>query len=437
VSRSIVQRVIGNGQPLRTVDAASDERLTGAASVHTLSLRSVLAVPLKLGGDVAGVITLDDRMRPFAFGDSEVALLSDLADLASIALDAAQRLRAERRTARRLAIAQRRLDKQLQAQTVELASLRRSAGKPAPSVAGIVGSGERMQPVLRMIERVASADVPVLIRGESGTGKELVARAIHATGPRASAAFVSENCGAIPEPLLESALFGHVRGAFTGADRRRLGLFEIADGGTLFLDEIGEMTPAMQARLLRVLENGEVRPVGSDRTKRVHVRVIAATHRDLEAMVKDGSFREDLYYRLSVVTIAVPPLRERPEDIAPLVAHFVDKHAEGKRVSVEQRALSQLTAFRWPGNVRQLENEVRRALVLADDVVGEAHLSPDLVQEPSDDIDELDLKAQVDRLERRLIRRALDTCGGNQTQAARALGVSRYGLQKMLRRLDL
>jgi serine/threonine-protein kinase PknK len=214
-----------------------------------------------------------------------------------------------------------------------------------------------------------------------------------------------------------------------------MGLFEVADGGTLFLDEVGEMSGAMQSRLLRVLQDGEVRPVGGERSRTVDVRVIAATHRDLEAMVEQGTFREDLYYRLAVVTLALPALRERQEDVGPLVAHFIAKHAPGRRVSIERRALARLTSHPWPGNVRQLENEIRRALVLAEDTIRVDHLSPQLAHEAEGVLDELDLKGQVNKLERRLIRQALDAARGNQTRAARLLGVSRYGLQKMLKRL--
>src|SRR5208283_561531 len=206
-------------------------------------------------------------------------------------------------------------------------------------------------------DRVTASDVPVLVVGESGTGKELIARAIHMNGPRARQAFVSENCASVPETLLESTLFGHVKGAFTGASATRAGLFDIADGGTLFLDEIGEMSLAMQAKLLRVLQDGEVRPVGGERARKVDVRIIAATHRDLEAMVAAGTFREDLLYRLNVITLRVPALRERPEDIPLLVDHMIAKHAGGRRVKVTRPAMVKLASFPWPGNVRQLENE--------------------------------------------------------------------------------
>ena len=435
-SRSIVARVLATGRALVSVDAAHDEQLSTAASVHRLALRSVLAVPVRVQGELRGALYLEDRQRPFAFGDAEVALLGDLAVLAGHALDGVALAAAERRARLRLEIARARLSRTVQAQAAELTTLRTS-GRAQPGH-GIVACSPRMQRALALGLKVAASELPVLLRGESGTGKELMARAIHGESPRKAAPFISENCGAIPEPLLESTLFGHVKGAFTGADRRRHGLFELADGGTLLLDEIGEMTPAMQVRLLRVLQDGEVRPVGGERSRRVDVRVLAATHRDLEAMVRDGRFREDLYYRLSVVTVDIPPLRERPEDLAPLVHALIEKHADGRRVRIDPAAFDLLARCRLPGNVRQLENEVRRALALCGDVIRIEHFSQGLLghgdQNPP--VDPLDLRAQVDALERRLIQRALEESAGNQTRAARLLGVSRFGLQKMMRRLS-
>jgi transcriptional regulator with PAS, ATPase and Fis domain len=286
---------------------------------------------------------------------------------------------------------------------------------------------------------VTASDVPVLIVGESGTGKELVARAMHANGPRARRAFVSENCASVPETLLESTLFGHVRGAFTGASATRAGLFDVADGGTLFLDEIGEMSLGMQSKLLRVLQDGEVRAVGSERARKVDVRVIGATHRDLAAMVAAGTFRQDMLYRLDVVTLRVPALRERPEDIPLLVEAFVKKHAPERKVKVTRAAMSKLTSFPWPGNVRQLENEVRRALVMSDGIIDAGELSADVVRGAPGGArgTGLDLRTRVDALETELVNEALQKTRGNQTRAAQMLGLSRFGLQKMMKRLGI
>jgi transcriptional regulator with PAS, ATPase and Fis domain len=295
-----------------------------------------------------------------------------------------------------------------------------------------------MRAMLALVDRVTASDIPVLVVGESGSGKELVARAIHENGPRKARPFVSENCGAIPETLLESALFGHVRGAFTGADRPRAGLFEVADGGTLFLDEIGEMSLGMQTKLLRVLEDGIVRPLGGERARKVDVRVIAATNKDLGEMVKAKAFREDLFYRLDVIAVRIPPLRERREDVPLLVRHLVEKYG-GPGARVTAAAMARLAGYAWPGNVRQLQNEVRRALVLSDGVIGVQHLSPEIAREPGTSAAEtgLDLRARIDQLERRLVIEALKQTGGNQSQAAKELGISRFGLQKMLKRLGI
>src|SRR5690606_29220624 len=236
---------------------------------------------------------------------------------------------------------------------------------------------------------------------------------------------------------LESTLFGRVRGAFTGAARPRAGLFEVADRGTLFLDEIGEMSLGMQAKLLRVLEDGEIRPVGSERSRKVDVRVIAATHRDLEAMVAASKFREDLYYRLNVITIRIPSLRERIGDVPLLVKHFVRLHASGRRVQVSKAAMDRLAAYAWPGNVRQLENEVRRALVLADELVTPEHLSPEVAGRDGRAVSELNLRQRLDALEVELVTIALRRTEGNQTRAAELLGISRFGLQKMMKRLEI
>jgi transcriptional regulator with PAS, ATPase and Fis domain len=233
-------------------------------------------------------------------------------------------------------------------------------------------------------------------------------------------------------------LFGHVRGAFTGAQRPRAGLFEIAHRGTLLLDEIGEMSLGMQAKLLRALQDGEIRPVGSERSKIVDVRVIGATHRDLGAMVAAGKFREDLYYRLNVISMRIPSLRERIGDPAILVKHFMALHAGARRVQISRSALDMLSAYGWPGNVRQLENEVRRALVLADDMILPEHLTPEIsARGEAKSVDELNMRQRVDALEVELVRIALRRTEGNQTRAAELLGVSRFGLQKMMKRLEI
>jgi DNA-binding NtrC family response regulator len=303
---------------------------------------------------------------------------------------------------------------------------------------GIVGRSRAIQELIRTLEKVAQSKSTVLVTGETGTGKELAARAIHARSAQADRPLIKVNCAAIPETLLESELFGHVKGAFTGATANRRGRFALADGGTLFLDEIGTLGLGVQAKLLRVLQEREFEPVGSERTQAVDVRVIAATNRDLRAMVADGRFQEDLYYRLSVIPIELPALRQRPEDVPLLVEHFVRKHAQrlGRRIDgVEPAALERLQAYRWPGNVRELENAVERAVVLATGrVIDDAALS--LVEPPtslaSGGLPSPRLHENVEWAERESVRRALTQASGVKKEAAELLGISQRALSYYL-----
>jgi two-component system response regulator HupR/HoxA len=288
----------------------------------------------------------------------------------------------------------------------------------------------------------------VLIHGESGTGKELIARAIHFNGPRAAKPFVTENCAALPDSLLESELFGHARGAFTGAHRQKKGLLEQAHGGTLFLDEIGDMSAEMQKKLLRVLQEGEIRPVGSDLVIKVDVRLLAASHRDLEQMVREGTFREDLYYRVNVLSVILPSLRERREDIPLLAEHLLSRAAREASRPVPlmpHEVVAALVAHDWPGNVRELENEMRRIVVLAQDMVRLEHLSQSVLERrslhrngPANSPMENsgDIRAAVADLEKRSIEAALVAAGGNKSKAAAELGISRFALQRKLDKYD-
>lgn len=444
LSTSLAERALAEGRPVVAVDAAGDLPEVHE-SVHALKLRSVLAVPLLARGEPLGVVYLDDRVRRGAFGARELGWVRLVATLAALAIADARDQLMLRRAARRAERASKRLDRELTQREAELDVAERELSRVRDgretrfAYDAIVGKSEALRSMLHIVDRVTATDVPVLLLGESGSGKELVARAIHQNGARAKAPFVSENCAAIPEALLESALFGHVRGAFTGAQRARAGLFEVADRGTLFLDEIGEMSLGMQTKLLRALQSGEVRPVGSENVRHVDVRVIGATHRDLAALVAAGKFREDLFYRLNVISVRVPALRERFGDVSILMQHFLRLHAGGRKITVERAALDALTAFPWPGNVRQLENEVRRALVLGDDVIRLEHLSRDIAHavRPQRASDEFDLRGRVDALEADLVRAALRRTDGNQTRAAELLGLSRFGLQKMMKRLEI
>ncbi len=445
LSTTLAQRAIAERRAILATDAFAQAAQVGDlhASVHALGLRSVLAVPLVARGDVLGVVYLDDRVRRGAFGPGELAWVRLVASQAALAIADARDQALLRRAVRRAERANARLAAELGAREAELANVRAelvTSHETRFRYDEIAGRSEPMRAMLKMVDRVTASEVPVLLAGESGTGKELVARAIHANGPRGKRAFVSENCGSVPESLLESTLFGHVRGAFTGASATRAGLFDVADKGTLFLDEIGEMPLSMQTKLLRVLQNGEVRAVGAERSRTVDVRIIGATHRDLEAMVAAGTFREDLFYRLNVVSVRIPPLRERREDIPLLVNRFVEKYSAGMRTKVTRAAMDRLGTFPWPGNVRQLENEIRRALVLADDRIDVTDLSDEVSRGAGGAAARdagLGLKARVDALETDLVRDALGKTKGNQTRAAELLGVSRFGLQKMMKRLGV
>ncbi len=326
------------------------------------------------------------------------------------------------------------------------------ATAPTTKIEDIVGKSAVMLDVYKLVARVAATSATVLVTGESGTGKELVARAIHTHSPRVGDPFVPVNCTALTESLLESELFGHARGAFTGAVSSKRGLFEMADGGTLFLDEIGDMGPKMQAQLLRTLQDGEVRPVGSTESIKVDVRLVCATNRDLEAEVKAGKFREDLYFRINVVTIKLPPLRDRPGDIPILVAHFLAKlgRREGRApATMSADALQALQAHSWPGNVRELENAIDRAVAVAKDgVILPSDLPPEIgarrragsdsgATAPGAEHGIIGDRPTLAELERRYIDLVLGECGGNKKKAAERLGIDRRTLYRALERAGL
>ena len=302
---------------------------------------------------------------------------------------------------------------------------------------GIIGGSRAMKEVIRRAELVAETKSTVLITGETGTGKELVARAIHDRSAQRDMPLIKVNCAAIPETLLESELFGHVRGAFTGATTTKKGKFALADGGSIFLDEIGTMSPALQSKLLRVLQEREFEPLGAERSEKVDVRIIAATNRDLRQMVADGKFQEDLFYRLNVIPIAIPPLRERSEDIPALVAHFVEKHAQriGRRIDqLDEGVLASLRAYDWPGNVRELENTIERAVVLSKGPVitvsAVSVLGAPAAQGTG--LPSLKLRQNIEWVERETIRRALEHAGGVKKDAAELMGMSQRALSHYL-----
>jgi len=415
-SRSIASQA-GEGTSILALDAGNDDRFKDLKSISLYRIRSLMCVPLRSRGAIVGTVYLDSRREGRLFSQEDLRFLEAFADHAALALENAQ--------------ARARLEE-------ENRRLRAVAGERS-SFDKIVGRSEPMQKVFDLLETIATSELPVLVLGESGTGKELVARAIHFHGPRSEKTFLSENCAALPESLLESALFGHVRGAFTGAERDRPGLFEQADGGTLFLDEVGDMSPAMQARLLRVLQEGEVRRVGDERIGHVDVRVVAATNKDLDEEIRAGRFREDLYYRLNVLSIRMPPLRERPGDVPLLTGHLMERIArergrEAPRIDGEVVDLLERCA--WPGNVRQLENAIQRLALLAGDgpvtlrtVRSDEGLRRALLGERDPSVPVLSLS----KTEEEQIRRALKESRGNRDRAAKLLGISRATIYRKLR----
>jgi DNA-binding NtrC family response regulator len=316
---------------------------------------------------------------------------------------------------------------------------------------GIVGDSAKIREILRMIGRLKDTWTPVLICGESGTGKELVARAIHYRGTFAKRPFVAVDCGALVPTLMESDLFGYAKGAFTGAAKSKIGLFQAADGGTIFLDEIGELPLELQAKLLRVLQEKEVRPVGSNESTHVQVRVVAATNRDLESAIQEGTFRKDLFFRLNVVSITLPPLRERRSDIPMLAQYFLDRLAEGENIKFTSAAMKLLMGYEWPGNVRELENCLCRAVTLGDrKVIDEIDLSPALLhgndgaktdagtaEERTTHTEEAASTVALDELERLTIQRVFEKVGGDKTKAGELLGISRATLYRKLKRYGI
>lgn len=445
-SRSIAHEAMQQQEPVLTFDAQGDARFSAYRSVHAMHVRSVLCLPLISPTGVLGALYLDHRHQANAFAPTAVAILSAFADQAAIALRNARlisELDARRRDLEQSRIQIESLNQQLQielqAREQELAWARahnETVAKQGERF-GMVGSSPALCEIYRIIERVASKDVSVTILGESGTGKELVARAIHQASSNKTAPFVSINCGAIAPDLIESELFGHEKGAFTGAVRQKPGLFEVAGNGTVFLDEIGDMPLPMQVKLLRVLQQQEFRRVGGTHTLTSQARVISAANRDLAAMVRRGSFREDLWYRLNIVEIQLPPLRERREDLPALIDHFLRRYGGPTPPKITRDALAVLLDYSWPGNIRELENELRRALALADHVIAKNDLSPRVVaatshSENSTLAADHSLRARINLYERETLSTMLKQHNGRVASAARELGLTRAGLYKKL-----
>jgi transcriptional regulator with GAF, ATPase, and Fis domain len=421
VSRTVVRQVIEERSAVLAADLIEGD-FDSSQSLKAARLSSLLCVPLVLYGRAAGVIYLTTADIDTHFDEEHLQLVTVISGIAAVALNNARHV------------------EQLESEN----SLLRAESQIEH---GMVGEAAKMRQVYQFIARVAPTDTTVLVLGESGTGKELAARALHVNSPRRERPFVAINCAALTETLLESELFGHERGAFTGALAQKKGKLEVADGGTLFLDEVGEMSPILQAKLLRVLQEREFERVGGTRTIRVDVRFVAATNRDLEEAVKSGGFRQDLYYRLNVVSFEMPPLRERREDIPLLASYFVAKYgAKFKRkvTGLSAEARDCLTNYEWPGNVRELENAVERAVVLGstERVLPEDLPESVLEAEPASTSGAsappiTKYHEALREAKRQLILRALEQSAGSFTEAARALGVHPNYLHRLIRNLNL
>ncbi|WP_170229181.1 sigma 54-interacting transcriptional regulator [Polyangium fumosum] len=442
-SRSIAEKAMRTAQPVCTADAREDERFRDNASVHAMRLRSVMAVPIRSPDGVIGALYLDNRFTEARFREADIDLLLGFADHVALVLRRARLIDDLRRRTEELEAERSKVEELARLQAAEIVRLgdevraKQEALDHRHDDRGMVGRSPALRRVLATLDRVVASPLPVLVLGESGTGKELVARAVHDASPRRTGPFVGINCAALPASLLEAELFGHKRGAFTGADRDRAGLMVAASGGTLFLDELGEMPLEVQAKLLRVLQERVVRPLGSDTTVPVDFRLVCATNRTLRAEVRFGRFREDLYYRVGVVEVTLPPLRDRLEDLPELAAHLVARASRelGRPAPrITPSAMRVLLAHSWPGNVRELENVLMKAIVLAEgDVIrpgdlglGDARpFSAQRIERPRGDA------------EREAILRALADSGWNAALAARSLAIPRATFYRRLERYGI
>jgi Nif-specific regulatory protein len=414
VGEGITGRVVQSGEAIVVPDIAKDPRFlhrTKSREVGNGRKIAFFCVPIKLEGKTVGALSVDRQAGRGDDFDASLRLLNIISTMVAQAVKLNKLVESER--------------KSLHDENIRL----RRELKTRFDVHNMVGTSNSMQEVYRLIEQVADSNATVLIRGESGTGKDLVAHGIHYNSLRADKPFVKVNCTAMPETLLESELFGHEKGAFTGAVERKLGRFERAHGGTVFLDEIGDFIPSLQVKLLRVIQFREFERVGGLDTIKANIRIIVATHKNLERQIQDGDFREDLYYRINVFPIFLPPLRERKDDIMLLADHFLEKYSaeNGKRITrISTPAIEMLTRYHWPGNIRELENCIERAVLLCgDDVIRSEHLPPSLQMIRKDDASTRPSFTEIiANKERELIVDALKKCGGQQRKAALELGIT-------------
>ncbi len=403
ISHSTVQKVLQTAAPILTFDALSDDRFDDTQSVIMHQIRSIACVPLLLKGELIGAIYIDSRGEKARFSRQSLDFLQTFANQAAIALE----------NARLLARLQQEND------------LLKEEFHRIYAFKEIIGKSKAMERVFQMMGKVLNNNTTVLLLGETGTGKELVARAIHYNGLRKEKPFVPVNCGAIPENLIESELFGHKKGAFTGAISDKKGLIGMANGGTLFLDEIGELPLAMQVKLLRFLQDRQFTPVGEVSPRKADVRIITATNRDLQESTRHGEFREDLFYRLNVINIRIPPLRERSTDLPLLVKHFLEKYSrqlEKPADSLTPEALELVRGYDWPGNVRELENTIERAVVMSTG----AKITPDDLMLGSISKSQSGINAgmTLEEISQKLLQKTMDAVDQNKTRAAEMMGVS-------------
>ncbi len=410
LSSSVVNQVLAKGEPVVAVDAQEDQRFSGAESIVLQNIRSVMCTPLIRQEELLGAIYMDNRVDAGQFTDESLQFLRAFASQAAIALENAQ------------------LFEQLQSENLRL----RKQISLHDSFPEIIGKSRVITNILELINDVADSAASVLIEGESGTGKELVARALHAHSSRKDHLFIPLFCGSLSENLLESELFGHVKGAFTGALENKTGLFEEAHLGTLFLDEIADINKNIQTKLLRVIQEGEIKRVGESGIRNVDVRIVSATNKDLWQEVDKENFREDLYYRLNVINIKMPPLRERKEDIPLLADHFLQKYSLKNKKQLNgftSEAIDRLKNYSWPGNIRELENAIERAAILAKEPIISANLFHLTRSRPEGDLIGKPLK----EIEKHAILKTLEVAENNRTKAAQMLNVSRRWLQYRLK----
>ena len=449
VPTSLLRKVLETGAAILITDLQSDPRASSLEGSARAISRGLGAVPLFSRGRPVGIVYFDHRFQPISIGDAASVELAVLCHALGF-LHHAERLEGENRSLWQ-----------------DVSRLKERSFQPVPSEGPrpaprlrpdrshlkgdynlIVGQSQPMMEIFQLLDRISGSNAPILINGESGTGKELIANAIHGNSPRNGKPFISENCGALTETLLESELFGYVKGAFTGAGKDHKGLFEQADSGSLFLDEVGDMSPSMQKKLLRAIQEGVIRRVGGKDYIKVDVRIICATNKDLLQECRAGKFREDLYYRLNVINIKVPGLRERKEDIPELVAHFLGdlERQFGAPKAIEQAAMQRLLQYSWPGNIRELQNEVKRLYALSEGTIRVTDLSDSILQGDGreflhpgleKELADLTLREATEKLEKELIRMALISARGNKSMVAKKLQIPKTSLYNKISKYQL